>query len=105
MAEEIISEEYFGEEQEPICKENDWQCILQNVYRGYVLLVEAVIEKGVDGEGNPVAEVYGVEVSDLTNEQIQKVIDGMRIIYPDAKEIRLHYCGNHIGRPCKIIRV
>lgn len=105
MAEEILSEMYFEEEEEPVCQSNDWQCMLQNVYVGYVLKVEAVVETGVDAEGNPVTEVYGVDVSGLSNEEIQQVIDNFKVIYPGAKEIRLHFCGNHIGKACKIMKV
>ena len=105
MGEQAVSEVYFEEEQQPICAKGDWQCLLQNFYKGYVLFVEAIVETGVDKEGNPIEKVYGVEVSELTSEEIQKVIDNMKVVYPNAKEIRLHYCGNHIGKPCKLITV
>jgi len=105
MAEQIVSDIYFEEQQQPVCQDSDWQCMLQNIYKGYILLVEAVLDKGVDAEGNPIEDVYGVEVTDLTNVEIQQIIDNMKVIYPNAKEIRLHFCGNHIGKPCKLIKV
>ncbi len=104
MAEQIISEEYYIDQQ-PICPDRDWQCMLQNFYQGYLIFVEVVVQNGVDEEGNPIYEVNGVEVTDMTNQEIEDIINGMKVIYPSAIECRVHFCGNHIGKPCKLIRV
>lgn len=104
MTEEIISE-YYTDEQQPTCADRDWECMYQNFYDGYVLLVEAVVQVGTDEEGNPITEVYSVDVTGFTNQEIEDVINNIKELYPDAVEVRVHFCGNHIGKPCEVYKV
>jgi len=106
MAEEIVYDEsMIYEEEQPTCPDRDWNCIWETFYEGYVILVEVVVQTGTDEEGNPVTEVYGVDVTGWSNEDIEDAINDLKELYPDAVEYRVHYCGNHIGKPCKIFRV
>ena len=95
-------------EQEPVCDEGDWRCMLDNMYVGYLLFVEAHVKVGedeVDGEVVPIIEINKIDVADMENADINAVIDYIKRIYPDAVAYKLHFCGNHIGKPCKIIEI
>lgn len=102
MAENI---DYMLGEQQPVCAERDWNCMLQSFYEGYVIIVEAVVQTGVDAEGNPIIDVYGMDVTGFTNQEIEDAIQRIKSLYPNAVEYRVHYCGNYIGRPCKMYKV
>lgn len=102
MAEEIS---YMEEEYQPVCEDRDWNCMLENYYQDYAIIVEAVVEVGTDEEGNPITEVYGVDVTGLSNVDIEDMIVDIKNLYPNAVEVRVHFCGNHIGKPCEIYKV
>lgn len=105
MAEEEI---YFYEEVQPTCADGDWECMLENFYSGYLLFVEAHVKVGEEVEGNmtiPIIEVNRIDVTGLSNEEINQAIEYVKQIYPDAIAYKLHFCGNHIGRPCNVIDV
>ena len=107
MVDEVIDYDIYNE-QEPVCKDGDWKCMLDNIYVGYLLFVEAHVKVGedtVDGEVIPIIEVNKIDVTGMETEEINTVVEYVKRIYPDAVVYKLHFCGNHMGRPCKIIDV
>lgn len=101
-----VVEYYMMEEPQPTCETNDWNCMLENFYKGYLVFVEAVVSEGICGEeGEECIKVYGVDVTGLSNDDINDVIEKIKVIYSDAMEVRVHFCGNHMGKPCRMIKV
>jgi len=86
-------------EGEIVCDEYDWEC-LQKKYKGYAVFLEALY---VDDEMN--TRISSVELTGLKNDEINEIIDNFKVLHSDANEIRVHFCGNHLARPCKIIKV
>jgi len=102
----MVDEMMMSEDVQPVCPEGDWQCLLKNFYKGYILLLEAIIDTGeVDENGEPILKVNSINVTDFTNDEINQMIQDIKDLYPNIVECRLHYCGNHLGKPCKLISV
>lgn len=95
----MVDEMMMSEDVQPVCPEGDWQCLLKNFYKGYILLLEAIIDTG------EVLKVNSINVTDFTNDEINQMIQDIKDLYPNIVECRLHYCGDHLGKPCKLIPV
>jgi len=69
-------------------------------YIPYIEVVRPSEEAGPDGE--LITRIERFDITGFTEAEIQKLIDNLKTIYPDAINFQVHFCGHIVKKRCYI---